>query len=63
LAGVTADALGLPAAMWLVAGITFVSGVVVALRMTETRKRAEVGPGRREDESRQSQEAPVSDNR
>ncbi len=37
LAGITADALGLPSAMWLVAALTFVSGVVVAVRMTETR--------------------------
>lgn len=36
LAGLTADALGLPAAMALVAVITFVSGVIVAVRMTET---------------------------
>jgi MFS family permease len=36
LAGVTADALGLPAAMGLVAVITFASGVVVAVRMRET---------------------------
>ncbi len=36
IAGVTADAFGLPAAMWLIAGLTFASGVVVALRMTET---------------------------
>jgi MFS family permease len=36
LAGLTADALGLPAAMWLVAVLTFASGVVVALRMSET---------------------------
>ena len=36
LAGVTADAFGLSAAMWLVAGLTLVSGVVVALRRTET---------------------------
>ena len=36
LAGLTADAFGVPAAMWCVAGITFVSGVVVAVRMTET---------------------------
>jgi len=41
LAGVTADALGLPAAMWIVAGLTFGSGVVVALRMTETLTHAE----------------------
>jgi rhodanese-related sulfurtransferase len=36
LAGVIADALGLPAAMWAVAALTLASGVVVALRMTET---------------------------
>ena len=36
LAGLTADALGLPAAMWLVAAVTFVSGLLVALRMSET---------------------------
>jgi MFS family permease len=36
LAGVTADALGLPTAMWMVAGLTFASGLVVALRMSET---------------------------
>jgi len=36
LAGITADALGLPAAMWLVAALTFASGVVVAVRMSET---------------------------
>lgn len=36
LAGLTADALGLRASMGLVAALTFVSGVVVAVRMTET---------------------------
>jgi MFS family permease len=36
LAGITADAFGLHAAMWLVAALTFVSGTVSALRMTET---------------------------
>jgi len=36
LAGVAADALGLPAAMWIVAGLTLLSGGVVAVRMTET---------------------------
>ena len=36
LAGITADRFGLTAAVWLVAGLTFVSGVVTALRMTET---------------------------
>jgi MFS family permease len=36
IAGVTADALGLPSAMWLVAALTFGSGLVVAVRMKET---------------------------
>jgi MFS family permease len=36
LSGVTADALGLPAAMWLIAALTAASGVVVAVRMSET---------------------------
>jgi MFS family permease len=36
LAGITADALGLPTAMAIVAAITFASGVVVAIRMRET---------------------------
>jgi MFS family permease len=39
LAGLTADTFGLMAAMWLAAGITFASGVVVARRMTETLRR------------------------
>jgi MFS family permease len=36
VAGLTADALGLSPAMWLVAALTFGSGLVVALRMRET---------------------------
>ena len=40
LAGITADALGLPAAMWIVALLTFASGVVVVARMSETMRRA-----------------------
>jgi MFS family permease len=36
LAGLTADAFGLSAAMWLVAVLTFASGVVSAARMRET---------------------------
>jgi MFS family permease len=36
LAGLTADAVGLPAAMWLVSGITFLAGGVTAVRMDET---------------------------
>jgi MFS family permease len=38
LAGIAADALGLPSAMWIVAALTFASGLLVALRMTETHK-------------------------
>jgi MFS family permease len=37
IAGVTADALGIDAAIWLVAVLTFASGVIVAVRMKETR--------------------------
>jgi MFS family permease len=36
LAGMTADRFGLAAAVWLVAGLTFASGTVTALRMKET---------------------------
>jgi MFS family permease len=36
LAGVAADAIGLVGAMWLVAGITLMSGVVAAVRLDET---------------------------
>ena len=36
LAGITADAFGLKAAVWIIAPLTFASGVVAAVRMTET---------------------------
>ena len=36
LAGLTADAVGLQGAMWFIALITFISGVVAAVRMEET---------------------------
>lgn len=36
LAGLTADRFGLAAAVWLVAALTLLSGVVAALRMSET---------------------------
>ena len=36
VAGVSADVLGLAGAMWVVAGITFTSGLVTAFRMSET---------------------------
>ena len=47
LAGVTADAFGLPAAMWLVAALTCASGVIVASRMTETLRSAPDTPASR----------------
>ena len=40
VAGVTADVLGVGFAICAVAGLTFVSGLVVATRMRETRPRA-----------------------
>jgi MFS family permease len=41
LAGVAADALGFEGAMWVVAAITFASGLVVACRMNETLSRGQ----------------------
>ena len=38
LTGVIADAAGVSVAIWTVAGLTFISGVVVAVRMGETRR-------------------------
>jgi MFS family permease len=43
LAGVIADAFGLPAALWFVAALTFVSGLVVAVRMRETLQSSAAG--------------------
>jgi MFS family permease len=37
LSGAVADVLGLAAAIWVVAGVTAAAGLVVALRMYETR--------------------------
>ncbi|MCG5072362.1 MFS transporter [Paraburkholderia tagetis] len=39
VAGITADRFGLAAAVWLVAGLTFLSGVIAAVRMNETLSR------------------------
>jgi MFS family permease len=36
LSGLVADAFGVPAAMWVVAALTFASGAIVASRMSET---------------------------
>ena len=38
LAGITADLVGLAGAMWLVATITCASGLLAAIRMSETRR-------------------------
>jgi predicted MFS family arabinose efflux permease len=39
LAGLVADQLGVASAIWLVAAVTAVSGMVVAIRMRETAAR------------------------
>jgi MFS family permease len=46
LAGVLADAFGATAAVWAIAGLTAVSGIVVAVRMHETHRRKESEPDR-----------------
>ena len=47
IAGVTADALGIHAAIWVVAALTFVSGLVVSVRMRETLRRKAPLPANR----------------
>jgi MFS family permease len=42
LSGIVADLLGIAASIWVVAALTAASGVVVAVRMYETRRRDEV---------------------
>jgi MFS family permease len=39
VSGIVADLMGLGAALWTVAGLTFASGLVVAVRMNETTRR------------------------
>lgn len=46
--GVVADTLGLRAALEVLAVLTFLSGVQVALRMRETLKNATTGPMKEE---------------
>jgi MFS family permease len=43
LSGLIADALGVDTAIWVVAAVTFASGLVVAFRMRETRQAARKG--------------------
>jgi MFS family permease len=45
LAGVVADAVGVRAAVWTVAGLTAASGLVVAVRMYETHPRSPIARG------------------
>jgi MFS family permease len=45
IAGITADLLGLSGALWIVAALTFMSGLIVASRMQETLATASVSPG------------------
>jgi predicted MFS family arabinose efflux permease len=40
LTGITADVLGVSAALWAVAALTGLSGLIAAWRMTETRRSA-----------------------
>ena len=44
LAGLVADAFGMVAAVWVVAAVTALSGLVVAVRMYETRRASALGP-------------------
>ena len=44
LAGLLADALGIHTAIWAIAGLTALSGLVVAVRMYERRHLADPGP-------------------
>jgi predicted MFS family arabinose efflux permease len=52
LAGFAADAFGMAAATWIVAALTLLSGVIVAVRMSDTPQRrpasirGPVGPDR-----------------
>ena len=49
LAGIVADALGVRAAVWTVAGLTAASGLVVAVRMYETHDRRQIRGAERTD--------------
>jgi MFS family permease len=46
IAGVTADLLGLSGALWIVAALTFISGLIVASRMEETLATAGISLGK-----------------
>jgi MFS family permease len=46
IAGVTADLLGLSGALWIIAALTFISGLIVASRMQETLATASISLGR-----------------
>jgi MFS family permease len=59
LAGITADAFGLGTAVWVIAALTFVSGVLVRARMTETLK-VPSNPGNARDLPLQITSAPAA---
>jgi MFS family permease len=44
IAGISADLLGLSGALWIVAALTFISGLIVASRMQETLLTAGISP-------------------
>jgi MFS family permease len=58
LAGLTADAFGVPAAMWVIAGLTFASGMIAAVRMSETLPAEGQGAPDPGNESRLSRSSP-----
>jgi uncharacterized membrane protein YgdD (TMEM256/DUF423 family) len=47
LAGITADLVGFAGAVWTIGALTFASGIVAAVRMTETRLLAAATPATR----------------
>jgi MFS family permease len=59
VAGLTADALGIRSAIWLVAAVTFASGLVVAVRMKETMGASAARPG----EAWNAKQSPVAQDR
>jgi MFS family permease len=58
LAGLTADAFGVPAAMWVIAALTFTSGLIAAVRMSETLPEPARSALNRGDELRPSTSSP-----
>jgi MFS family permease len=59
LAGLIADRLGMVAAIWAVAALTALSGLVVLVRMSETHPRQPSHPGRRHGSTNREDEGPA----